>query len=90
VPDFWGADLNTNIGQNNFDTVRYEYFRDLTVEFEAFKGDQFDFWAENEAKRWETGYDFPAMREGKRTSAVHCSRIGACGRRSTTRSISRS
>jgi microcin C transport system substrate-binding protein len=65
VPDFWGADLNTNIGQNNFDTVRYEYFRDLTVEFEAFKGDQFDFWAENEAKRWETGYDFPAMREGK-------------------------
>ena len=65
VADFWGADLNTNIGQNNFDTVRYEYFRDLTVEFEAFKGDQFDFWAENEAKRWETGYDFPAMRAGK-------------------------
>jgi microcin C transport system substrate-binding protein len=65
VPDFWGADLNTNIGQNNFDTVRYEYYRDLTVEFEAFKGDQFDFWAENEAKRWETGYDFPAMKDGK-------------------------
>lgn len=65
VPDFWGADLNTNTGQNNFDTVRYEYYRDLTVEFEAFKGDQFDFWAENEAKRWETGYDFPAMKEGK-------------------------
>ena len=65
VPDFWGADLNVNIGQNNFDTLRYEYFRDLTVEFEAFKGDQFDFWAENEARRWETGYDFPAMQQGK-------------------------
>ena len=65
VPDFWGADLNVNIGQNNFDTVRYEYFRDLTVEFEAFKGDQFDFWSENEARRWETGYDFPAMNQGR-------------------------
>jgi microcin C transport system substrate-binding protein len=65
VPDFWGADLNTNIGQNNFDTVRYEYYRDLTVEFEAFKGGEFDYWAENEAKRWETGYDFPAAKDGR-------------------------
>ncbi|MCR4281594.1 MAG: extracellular solute-binding protein [Bauldia sp.] len=65
VPDFWGADVNTYIGQNNFDTVRYEYYRDLTVEFEAFKADEFDFWAENEAKRWQTAYDFPAMQQGK-------------------------
>jgi microcin C transport system substrate-binding protein len=65
VPDFWGANLNTYIGQNNFDTVRYEYYRDLTVEFEAFKADEFDYWAENEAKRWQTGYDFPAFQQGK-------------------------
>ncbi len=65
VPDFWGADLNTNIGQNNFDTIRYEYFRDRTVEFEAFKADKFDYWQENEAKRWETGYDFPALTQGR-------------------------
>ncbi len=65
VPDFWGKDLNTYIGTNNFDTVRYEYFRDLNVEFEAFKADQFDYWAENEAKRWDTAYDFPAIKDGQ-------------------------
>jgi microcin C transport system substrate-binding protein len=65
VPDFWGKDLNTYIGTNNFDTIRYEYYRDLNVEFEAFKADQFDFWAENEAKRWHTAYDFPALKAGK-------------------------
>lgn len=65
VPDFWGADLNTNIGQNNFDTIRYDYYRDLNVEFEAFKADQIDFWSENEAKRWATGYDIPAVKDGR-------------------------
>jgi microcin C transport system substrate-binding protein len=65
VPDFWGANLNTSIGTNNFDKVSYEYFRDLDVEFEGFKADQFDFWAENEAKRWATAYDFPALQAGK-------------------------
>jgi microcin C transport system substrate-binding protein len=65
VADYWGANLNVNIGQNNFDTIRYEYYRDLTVEFEAFKAGQFDYWAENEAKRWKTGYDFPAVKDGR-------------------------
>jgi microcin C transport system substrate-binding protein len=65
VPDYWGAALNVNVGQNNFDVVRYEYYRDLSVEFEAFKAGQFDYWSENEAKRWETGYDFPAAKQGK-------------------------
>ena len=65
VPDFWGKDLNTYIGTNNFDTVRYEYYRDLNVEFEAFKAGQFDYWSENEAKRWNTAYDFPAIKAGK-------------------------
>jgi microcin C transport system substrate-binding protein len=64
-PNFWGKDLNVFVGTNNFDTVSFEYFRDLDVEFEAFKADQFDFWSENEAKRWATGYDFPAMKAGK-------------------------
>jgi microcin C transport system substrate-binding protein len=67
VPDFWGAKLNTYIGTNNFDRVSYEYFRDTDVEFEAFKADQFDFWPENEAKRWATAYDFPALTAGKVT-----------------------
>ncbi len=65
VPDFWGANLNTYVGQNNFDEIRYEYFRDLDVEFQAFKADRLDYWSENEAKRWATAYDFPAVKDGR-------------------------
>jgi len=64
-PDYWGAKLPVNVGTNNFDEIRYEYFRDTTVEFEAFKGDQFDWWNENTARRWATGYDFPAVADGR-------------------------
>lgn len=65
VPDYWGAKLPVNVGTNNFNEMRYEYFRDLTVLVEAFKGDQFDFRSENVARQWVTSYDFPARREGK-------------------------
>jgi microcin C transport system substrate-binding protein len=70
VADFWGKDLNTYIGTSNFDHVSFQYFRDLDVEFEAFKAGQFDYWNENEAKRWATGYDFPAMKAGKVTKEL--------------------
>ena len=65
VPDFWAKDLNVNVGSYNFDKLTYEYYRDLNVEFEAFKADDFDYWWENEAKRWATAYDFPAIQAGK-------------------------
>ncbi len=65
VEDYWGADHPTQIGQHNFDEYRIEYFLDLTVMFEAFKGDQFDWWSENQARRWATAYDFPAVEEGR-------------------------
>lgn len=64
-PDYWGVDQPTRVGQNNFDKYRIEYFLDLTVMFEAFKGDQFDWWTENQARRWATAYDFPAVKEGR-------------------------
>jgi len=64
VPDYWGADLPVNVGHNNFDEMRFEYFRDMTIALEAFKADQFDLRAENSAKRWATGYDFPAVKRG--------------------------
>jgi microcin C transport system substrate-binding protein len=63
VKDYWGRDLNVNIGRNNFDELRYEYFRDGTVALEAFKGDQVDWRTENSAKNWATAYDFPAVTE---------------------------
>jgi microcin C transport system substrate-binding protein len=58
-----GRDLNVNVGRNNFDELRYEYFRDGTVALEAFKGDQVDWRTENSAKNWATAYDFPAVAE---------------------------
>ena len=64
MKDWWGADLPINVGQYNFDRIDYIYFRDDTVAFEAFKANQFDFWSENKASRWATGYDFPAVRNG--------------------------
>jgi microcin C transport system substrate-binding protein len=63
VKDYWGANLATQIGQNNFDELRYEFFRDNTVALEAFKADQADWISENSAKQWATAYDFPAVGE---------------------------
>lgn len=65
VKDYWGKDLPVNVGKDNFDEVRYEYFRDDTVMLEAFKADQYDFRVESSAKNWATAYDFPARTEGK-------------------------
>jgi microcin C transport system substrate-binding protein len=61
--DYWGKNLNVIIGTRNFQTIRYEYFRDSTVALEAFKADQADWRIENSAKEWATAYDFPAVRE---------------------------
>jgi microcin C transport system substrate-binding protein len=61
VPDHWGRNIATNIGRNNFNEMRYEYFRDSTVALEGFKGDQVDWRTENRAKDWATAYDFPAV-----------------------------
>lgn len=64
-PDYWAVKEPFNIGQNNFQTVRYEYFRDDTAEFEGFKGDEFDWWDENLALRWQNDYGFPAVQQGR-------------------------
>jgi len=65
VPDYWAANLNVNVGKNNFAEIRTEYYRDATVLLEAFKGDQIDWRLENSARNWATAYDFPAVREGR-------------------------
>jgi microcin C transport system substrate-binding protein len=64
VEEYWARDLPTMKGTNNFDTMRYEYFRDATVALEAFKAGQIEFRTENIAKEWATAYDFPALRRG--------------------------
>jgi microcin C transport system substrate-binding protein len=63
VKDYWAKDLNVNVGRDNLDEVRYEYFRDPTVALEAFKTDHVDWRTENSVKNWATAYDFPAVAE---------------------------
>jgi microcin C transport system substrate-binding protein len=63
-PDWWARDLPTGKGTNNFDQVRIDYYRDLTVAMEAFKAGQVDLRSENTAARWHTFYDFPAVQNG--------------------------
>jgi microcin C transport system substrate-binding protein len=63
-PNFWGADHPLNVGQNNFDTIRYEYFADSSAALEAFKAGEYTFRNENSSKDWATAYDFPALADG--------------------------
>ena len=65
VEDYWGAGLPVNVGVDNFDTIRYEFFRDRQVGFEAFKAKAYLFREEFTARDWATGYDFPAIRDGR-------------------------
>ena len=64
VPTYWGTTLPVNVGHNNFDEIRYEYFRDRTVQRQALRAGQFDIFQENAAKDWALGYDIPAVRDG--------------------------
>jgi microcin C transport system substrate-binding protein len=64
VKDWWGENLPVNKGHYNFDRIRYDYYRDLDVMFEAFKAGAYDFRLERSAKSWTTGYDFPALKDG--------------------------
>lgn len=65
VEDYWAADLPVNRGRYNFDEMRYDYYRDVNVALEAFKAGQYDFRQENVARNWATGYDGPALRQGR-------------------------
>ncbi len=65
VKDYWGKNLPVNIGQYNFDTIRFDIYRDDTVALEAFKAGAYDFREENVSRVWATGYDCPALRDGR-------------------------
>ncbi len=56
-PNYWGKDLPVNVGQNNFDVQRDEYYSDATVMRIAFKAGEFDYWVENRSKAWATEYE---------------------------------
>ncbi|UDL96081.1 extracellular solute-binding protein [Lichenihabitans sp. PAMC28606] len=65
VKDYWAKDLPVNVGQNNFDTIRYEYFRERQIAFEAFKSGVFTFREDATSIIWAQGYDFPAAKDGR-------------------------
>ena len=65
VKNWWGRNLPINVGQYNFDRIRYDYYRDETVALEAFKAGRYDFRMESSSLTWATGYNFPARRDGR-------------------------
>lgn len=65
VADYWGKDLLIARGQYNFDRIVYDYYRDDSVAFEAFKAGAFLLRREWNAGLWHSGYDFPALNAGR-------------------------
>src|SRR5262249_476875 len=64
-PDYWGRDLAVNRGFWNFDELRFDCYRDANSYHEAFKAGLFEARKEDDPGRWQTAYDFPALREGR-------------------------
>ena len=62
--DFWGANIPSNIGRNNFEKIRIEYFADSAAAFEGFKAGVYTFRSENSSKQWATSYNFSAIEAG--------------------------
>ena len=64
-PDYWGRSLPVNRGHYNFDTMRFDYYRDSAVALEAFKSGAYDLRIEPDAARWATQYTAPAIDDGR-------------------------
>ena len=77
-PDYWGAALPVNVGRHNFDTIRFDYYRDADIALEAFKAGEYDLRFERDAGRWATGYDHPAVKDGRirREAIAHGRPVG--------------
>jgi len=63
-PDYWGKDLPVNVGRYNFDRIVFQYYRDRTVELQAFKAGEFDIREEFTSKSWATEYNGPPFDRG--------------------------
>ncbi|SNY93328.1 peptide/nickel transport system substrate-binding protein [Cohaesibacter sp. ES.047] len=74
-PDYWAKDLPIKIGQDNFDEIHVEYFRDNTAMFEAFKKGVFDVLPESDPARWANQYDFTSAKDGRVKQRVFESRL---------------
>lgn len=79
--NYWAKDLPVNRGIYNYDEIRYDYYRDRNVEFEAFKAGEFDYRVESNSKTWATGYDIVPVKQGvvKKTQIKHSNPTGMQG-----------
>ena len=64
-PHYWGRELPINRGLWNFDEIRFDYYREANSHLEAFKRGLYDMRNEHDPGRWQTAYDFPAVRDGR-------------------------
>ncbi len=67
--DYWGKDLPTKRGMDNYDSISIEYFLSDSAQFEAFKKGIFDVYAEGNPVNWERSYNFTAVEDGSITKA---------------------
>ncbi len=81
IAGHWSETLPAARGQHNFDRIRYDYYRDASAAFEAFKAGRVDLRAEPDPQRWAIGYDFPAAARGDvvRTERPHSRPSGMYG-----------
>ncbi len=59
--NYWGSDIPIRKGTENFGIIKYEYYKDRSIEREAFKSGDIDFFSENSSKEWATSYNIPAV-----------------------------
>lgn len=87
VRDWWGENLPVNKGRYNFDTLRYDYYRDRTVAGEAFRSGEFDYMVENTARNWAHNYTGPAFDQGlaRKRELEHSRNAGMSGFHFNTR-----
>jgi microcin C transport system substrate-binding protein len=64
-PNYWGAKLPVNVGENNFGTIRYDYYKEPNIALIAFIAGAYDFTIESSAKNWATQYNVPALKDGR-------------------------
>ncbi len=81
IPNYWGENLPVRKGQNNFDIIRYDYYRNANVALEAFKSGAFDVIHETDLNRWNTAYKGPAFKKGsiKKAELPHIRPVGIKG-----------
>ncbi|MCX8515757.1 MAG: extracellular solute-binding protein, partial [Alphaproteobacteria bacterium] len=64
VDNYWGKNLNVSKGKFNYKTIKFQFYRDDTIQMEAFKTGQIDVRFENIARQWANSYDFSAVKNG--------------------------